>query len=139
MPKKKDTVTTCLVAHTTPAGCRVAHSSVVAGHTSRTMGFATGSVPLRVTHKGAVESITSTSVTITKNWLKQKRARRRLLWSHPSRDNQPYYSGTRELWSTQCRWQEPLSITSACSHLTTGTDVHRVRQRSDVDLVEESS
>ena len=38
------------VAHTAPVGCRVAHLPVVAGRTFRTMGIATGSVPLRVTH-----------------------------------------------------------------------------------------
>ena len=75
---------------------------------SRTMGSATGSVPLRVTHTGAIESITGTSVTITRNWLKKRRARRRLLWSHHEPRQSPYYSGTRELSSAQCRWREPL-------------------------------
>ena len=46
---------------------RVAHPPVVAGRTFRTMGIATGSVPLRVTHTGAVKRITGTSVTITRH------------------------------------------------------------------------
>ena len=47
------------------------HPPVMAGHTSRTMGNATGFVPFRVTQTGAVESITGSSVTITRNWLKE--------------------------------------------------------------------
>ena len=59
--------TECLVAHTAPVGCRVAHPIVAAGHNP---GQTTGSV-LRVTQTGAVERITCTSVTITRNWLKE--------------------------------------------------------------------
>ena len=56
-----------LVAHTAPVGCRVAHFPVVAGRTFRTMSIETGSVLLLVTHTGAVERITSASVTITRH------------------------------------------------------------------------
>ena len=105
----------------------------------RTMGIATGSVPLRVTHTGAVESITGTSVTITRIWLKEGVRDVGCCGRIASRDNL-HYSGTRELSSAQCRWREPLfQSTSACSHLAIGTGVHRVRQRSDVDLVEKSA
>ena len=38
------------------------------------------------------------------------------------------------------RWRVPLFIHfEACSHLVTGTGVHRVHQRSDVDLVDRSA
>ena len=55
-----------LVADTAPAGCRVA-----AGNTSRIMGIGAGFITQFATHTGAVESITGTSVTIPRNWLKE--------------------------------------------------------------------
>ena len=96
--------TECLVAHTASAGCRVAHPPVVAGHTFRTIGFATGSAPFRVIHTGAVESITGTCVTITRNWLKEGVS----VVAASRAETSTLFLGTRELLSAQCRWRVPL-------------------------------
>ena len=61
------------------------------------------------THTGAVESITGISVTITRNWLKEGVHDVGLLWSHRGPRQAPYFPGTRELSSAQCRWRVPLS------------------------------
>ena len=39
----------------------------------------------------------------------RRRARHRLLWSHREPRQAPYFPGTRELLSAQCRWRVPLS------------------------------
>ena len=112
---------------------------VVAGHISRTMGMATGTYH-QCSHTGAVESIIGISVTITRKWLNEGVHDVGCCGRIADRDKHPNFPGTRELSSAQCRWRVPLShFFLVNSLLATGIGVHRIRQRSDVDIVEKSA
>ena len=71
---------------------------------SRTMGFATGSVLLRVTHTGAAERIAGTSVTITRNWPKEGVHDVGCCGHIARRDKNPVFL-VRGSCRARCRWQ----------------------------------
>ena len=105
----------------------------------QTMGIATGTVLLRVTHTGAVERITGTSVTITRNWPKEGVHDIGCCGRIASRDKHPFFlvCGSCRVHNVDGGYRLSIHF-QACSRFATGTGVYHVRQRSDVDLVENS-
>ena len=127
----------CLVAHTAPAGCRVAHPPVVAGHTFRTMCFATGSYH-------PYHSASHTHRSRRKHHRYQRNNHTKLAEGEdvgcggriPRRDRHPFLvRGSCRVHNVHggCRCSIHFQ---ACSRLATGTGVHRVRQTSDVHRIE---
>ena len=76
---------------------------------SRTMGFGTGSVLLPVTHTGAVERITGTSATITRNWPKEGVHDVGCCGCIASRYKHPIFL-VRGSCRARCRWRDRFSM-----------------------------
>ena len=95
---------------------------------------------IRVTHTGADERITGTSVTIIRNWLKEGVHDIGCCGDIAGLDKHLNFlvRGSCRVHSVSggCRF---LIHFQACRRIAAGTGIHRVRQRSDVDLVEKSA